>query len=368
MEKLKKPMLIACGGFIILFIFMFIMSSCNKKSYTTAEFSEYLLERTKEYYKTNKNALPQVDGGKTSLSITSIVEKQENYLKDTTCSGSIDVLNNNGNYMYIPNINCSDGYSSQKLADYIINKDVVTTGNGLYQMNDYYIYRGDNVNNYVIFNDQVFRIVRVNNDGSVRIIESDYKVKEKNGVFDFKTNIRTSARWDDRFNSEKNYAYGFNDYVHENINSRIKDSLEDIYNNEYSDETKAYIIPQNLCIGKRSIIDTTNDGSIECSAIMENQYIGLLPLYEYINASLDPQCITSESITCANYNYLATMKSTYWSMTAVSDNSYQIFKIGKKITDASANSTATPKVVLNLSSEIRFAKGDGSQQNPYIIN
>lgn len=367
MEKLKKPMLIACGGFVILFIFMFIMSSCSKKKYTTKEFSDYLVDKAKSYYSLNANALPSVNGGKTSLSIATMIEKQEDYLENATCSGSVDVINNNGNYMYIPNINCTDGYNSQKLSEHLINKDVVTVGNGLYQMNDYYIYRGDTVDNFVIFNDQLFRIVRINADGTLKVIETDYIVKEKKDIYDFKVSRRVSSEWDNRYNTEKDYTTGFNDYVHENINSRMKDTLENIYK-EYKDETKAYIVVQDLCIGKRSLTETNNDGSVECSNIMPEQYIGLLPLYEYINASLDQSCVSSESTTCANYNYLATMKSTYWSMTAVSDNSYDVFKIGKKITDATASSTATPKVVLNLSNEIRFAEGDGTSENPYVIN
>jgi len=366
MEKLKKPMLIACGGFVILFIFMFIMSSCSKKKYTTKEFSDYLVDKAKSYYSLNANALPSVNGGKTSLSIATMIEKQEDYLENATCSGSVDVINNNGNYMYIPNINCTDGYNSQKLSEHLINKDIVTVGNGLYQMNDYYIYRGDSVDNFVIFNDQLFRIVRINADGTLRVIETDYIVKGNKDKRDFKSSRRVSTVWDNRYNPEKNFANGFNDYVHENINSRMKDTLESIYK-DYKEETKAYIMVQDLCIGKRSLAETINDGSIECSNIMQEQYIGLLPLYEYINASLDESCVSAESTTCTNYNYLANMKSIYWSMTAVSDNSYDVFKIGKKITDATASSTATPKVVLNLSNEIRFAEGDGTFENPYEI-
>lgn len=367
MEKLKKPILIVCGGFVILFIFLFIMASCNKKQYSTEEFNEYLMERAKNYYEVNKNLLPQVDGGKVSLSISSIVEKQEDYLKDTTCSGSIDVINNNGNYMYVSNINCSDGYGSEKLSDHLISEGIVTTGNGLYQQNDYYIYRGDSVNNYILFNKQLFRVVKINNDGTLKVIETDYVLKNNKNTNEYKTSRRSSIAWDDRYNSEKNNYSGFNDYVHENINSRIKDSLTNIYN-EYSDDVKAYIVKQNLCIGKRTITETDNSGMIECSNIMYDEYIGLLPLYEYINASLDTNCVSAESVTCANYNYLADMKSTYWSMTAVNGNSYDIFKIGKKITDATANSTSTPKVVLNLSNEIKFTQGTGTEKEPYIID
>lgn len=367
MEKFRKPMLIACGGFVILFIFMFIMSSCSKKNYTTQEFSEYLLDAATAYYDQNKSALPQTDTGKTSVSIDTLVGDQEDYIGDTTCNGSVDVINNNGYYMYVPNISCTDGYSSTKLSDHL-KENIVSSGNGLYATYDYYIYRGDTVNNFVVFNDQLWRIVRINSDGSLKMIETDYVVKSKKGVLEFKSSKRTSEVWDDRYNSEKNYTSGFNDFIHEGLNSRIRDYLEEVYNEEYSDETKGYIVKQNLCIGKRSVTETTNDGSIECSNILYDQYVGLLPLNEYINASLEPTCVSAESVTCSNYNYLATFKSTFWSITAVSDNSYDVYKIGKKITDATASSTSTPKIVLNLSGEVRFNKGDGSEENPYIIN
>jgi len=368
MEKLKKPMLIVCGGFVILFIFMFIMASCSKKDYTSEEFVGFLVDKTKKYYENHKEALPQIDGGKTSLSVASIVEKQEDYIKDNTCSGSIDVINNNGNYLYIPNINCTDGYVTQKLADYLLKKDLVTSVNGLYQYNDYYIYRGDNVDNFVIFNNQLYRILRINSDGTLRIIETDSVVKSNSKILEFKTKRRSSAKWDDRYNPEKNHASGFNDFVHDNMNSRIKDTLESIYENDFKDDVKAYIVPQNLCIGKRSLTETINDGSIECANIIENQYVGLLALYEYFNASLDADCIGITSSACANYNYLTSMVSTFWTITAVSDNTYDVYKIGNRIIDATANSAATPKVVINISNEVRFSKGDGTQNNPYVID
>lgn len=369
MEKLKKPMIIACGGFVILFIFMFIMSSCKKKDYTTEEFSSYLLDKAKSYYSNHKDALPQTDTGKTSLNITTLVEDQEDYIGDTTCNGSIDVINNNGYYMYAPNINCSDGYSSTKLSTHLISSlDTVTSGNGLYANYDYYIFRGDNVDNYVIFNDQLWRILRINSDGSIKIIETDYIVKSKKGNLELKSSKRPSQVWDNRYNVDKGSTSGYNDFIHDGINSRIKDYLDDVYENEYSEETKGYIVKQNLCIGKRSIAETNNDGSVECSNILSDQYLGLIQLNEYINASLDPACISAESVTCSNYNYLATFKTTFWSLTAVSENSYDVFKIGKRMTDATSSSTATPKIVLNLSSEVSFTEGDGTEANPYIID
>lgn len=368
-DKLKKPMLIVCGGFVILFIFMFIFGSCNKKVYTSLEFNEYLMDSAKEYSKKNKDALPQTDGGKLTLSISNLVSDQSEYLgDDNSCSGGIDITNNNGYYLYTPNISCTDGYATKKLTTELTDKEkIVTSGNGLYQYNDYYIYRGESVNNYVVFNNQLWRIIRINADGSIKMIETNYIVKEKNDNMSFKSSKRSSVVWDNRYNEEKKYNAGFNDFIHNGMNSRIKDELDSIYN-EYSDETKAYIVKQNLCIGKRSVTDTINDGSIECSNILNDQYVGLLQVNEYINASLDANCVSSESVTCANYNYLSTFKSTFWSITAVKENSFNVFKLGSKISDTTASSIATPKVVLLISSEVTFSKGDGSNDNPYIID
>ena len=47
-----------------------------------------------------------------------------------------------------------------------------------------------------------------------------------------------------------------------------------------------------------------NDGSIEKSSLLEKQYIGLLPLYDYINASIDTNCNSALTESCTNYNYL----------------------------------------------------------------
>ena len=368
MEKLKKPLIIVCGGFVILFIFLFIMSSCNKKAYTTEQFEKKLLEKAKAYLNVNKSVLPQNDGNKVSLSIGTLVDNQEDYLKNVTCSGSIDVINNNNYYMLVSNINCSDGYGSKKLSDYLINKDVVDAAHGLYQMNGDYVYRGDSVDNYVVFNNQLYRILRINKDGTLRIIETDYGIKYDNNKVNLKSNRRISTSWDNRFNSEKNYNTGFNDFIHNGLNSRIKDKLDEIYEKDFNDNSKAYIVAQDICVGKRSLTETINDGSIECSSILENQYVGLLPVYEYLIVSLDNNCTSIKDSACRNYNYLTELNSTYWSITAVQENSYEVYKIGSMITNATANSSATPKVVLNLSNEIRFSKGDGTIENPYIIN
>ena len=60
-----------------------------------------------------------------------------------------------------------------KLWEIVINNEYPTlnTGDGLYSYNSKYYFSGSDVNNYVSFNDEVWRIVSVEADGGVKIIK-----------------------------------------------------------------------------------------------------------------------------------------------------------------------------------------------------
>ncbi len=63
----------------------------------------------------------------------------------------------------------------EKTSD-ILKKNVVTTGDGLYvdlTENERYIYKGGNPNNFIKFNDELWRIISVEKDGSLKIIRAN---------------------------------------------------------------------------------------------------------------------------------------------------------------------------------------------------
>ena len=63
----------------------------------------------------------------------------------------------------------------EKASD-ILKKNVVTTGDGLYvdpTENERYIYKGGNPNNFIKFNDELWRIISVEKDGSLKIIRAN---------------------------------------------------------------------------------------------------------------------------------------------------------------------------------------------------
>ena len=358
-EKMKKIIFIVLGCFVVLFLFLFIMSSCSKK-YTPETLELEIAESAKYYYDSHKDELPS-KGSITSISLGELVNKgiikelDKILDKDTTCSGTLSIENNNDYYMYSPVISCTsptETYSSNNLKELLI-ENVVESGNGLYLIGDSYYFRGDNLNNYIIFDGLLWRITKINSDNTIKLIE---------------VNRRNPVVWDDRYNTDTLSSTGINNYFADNINSRIKDTLEDIYNDEtiLTNRAKGFIKETSLCIGKRTATETLKDGSLECSSTLDNQYIGLLPLYEYMISSLDPNCLNTTSTACRNYNFLADFPNSYWTLTANADNTSQVYKVNSTIMSTGASNTGMARMIINIS-ENTNVKGTGTEEDPYVV-
>ena len=315
-----------------------------------------MIDAAKKYYSKNEEKLPEADNGVVSVSTTTLVN--EKYLKsldklaknkDAACSGDVTVTKTNGFFLYSANLNCGKYYETKKLKDVIMNDtEKASNGSGLYQEGDNYIYKGDDPNNYVSFADKTWRILRVNSDGTIRMME----LTRRDGVI-----------WDDRYNDDRQYASGINDFRI----SRIREYLEELYKNEkeFSNENKSYISNQNLCIGKRSDEDTVNDGSLECSDVLENQPLGIMQLNEYMIPSLDKGCTSPSKQQCYNYNFLANVVT--WTLNADSANSYKVFKIANSAIATEANRTSPVKLIVNINSQVNYNSGDGTLENPYTF-
>ena len=341
-----------------------VFASCTNKSkkYTYTKIENLMVSKVKTKY-SNSNLLPS-KGNKLEVNINTLVEEGlmksiNEYTKDeeTSCTGKVTIYNNNDSYLYIPNINCGDKYKTKNLHDTIISDNLVTTGNGLYQINDEYVFKGDNINNYISINKVIFRIISINEDGTIRIIEE--KKKSEN-----------MTPWDDRYNIEKNANYGINNYYQNGLSSRIRDKFNSIYKSDiYPDELKAYFIPRENCVGKRSITENDNSGTIECSEKTEPTPISTIALYEYLRASLDPNCTEIESESCTNYNYFNSNLENFWTLTADKDTSYKVYKISSgSVTLSSANNTSNLKIVVNVNGDLPLSSGNGSKDTPCVIN
>lgn len=365
-NPLMKKLTIGMGLFIFIIIFLLIIASCSTstRTYTYPELEQLITEKVMTKYQ-NSDMLPK-QNSTLEINIEDLVNNGElkalNEYTNTTdsCTAKVTIYNNNDYYLYIPNIDCGDTYKTTTLYNTLLNDSLTTAGNGLYAENNEYIFKGDKANNFVQIENTLYRVININEDSTIKLME--YKNKKNTQLY----------TWDDRFNIDKNMNTGINNYYTNNINSRIKDSLEELYNSSeyFTDTEKAYFIPTEFCVGKRSINELDNSSAIECSVKTEKYPIGLLALYEYFNATLDTNCKNITDDSCTNYNFLSddTASGSIWTLTADKDTSNKVFKIASaKPNLYNASTTAKIKIVVNVNKDLLVEQGDGTLDNPYII-
>lgn len=364
LQKIDKKIWIMIGAFIVLIIIILFGGAViynkffYKRSYEEVE--NIMLEASKNYLTNNPEKLPQNINDSITIPVSNLVAEEEmdtiaSYLKDeaTTCRGEVKVTNINQKYRYAVFLDCGeDKHQTTKFIDYINeNVPIVTSGNGLYNLNNELVYRGDNVNNYITFSGKTYRIVKISEEQPVIIY----------------TEKMESTIWDNRYNIETEDNSGINDYSV----SRIRDYLNNLYKETtlVAEEDKLLITAHNIGIGKRNNKDTDKTGYLENSILLEDQYIGLLQMNDYLNASIDTNCTTSTSPSCANYNYLSKYQYNWWTITANNLNSYRVFRIdaSSKASVTSASNNAYLRPVFYLAKDTIYVSGNGTKDSPYIV-
>ena len=357
-KKLFKYMFIVIGAFvgILLIIGITKLIIGNKLSYQKIE--EKMQKATVEYLNDKDTELSLPTGNEVinvnveDLVANKNIKELSKYVKDknVTCTGNVVVRKQNDEYLYIPYLDCGDAYKTITLKDYIIEKKgIVDEGDGLYYLNNEYTYRGEYVNNYVSFAGQLWRILKIDSDGNIKLLQDETKVRKP---------------WDDRYNVEVKSSVGINNYEL----SRVNKLLNDLYEEIFSNDDKKYITPKNLCVGKRFVGDTTKDGQTECAEILENQKIGLIQIDEYLRVSLDPNCTKVREGACQNYNYLSKYREEWWSITPNAVDTTNVYEIYGGIANTSnASIYKLVRASIYLNNDVIYVSGDGSQENPYVF-
>lgn len=264
-----------------------------------------------------------------------------------------------------------------------------TSGDGLYK--DTYedgrcIYRGSNPNNFIKFNNELWRIIAVEKDDTLKIIRND--VFENEMVFDNST---------DRINENNTYCsecderscnFGCNAWsavsgVFTNGNNSgtvTQDSSLNIYlNNEYYNS----IVDRDLIAQHSFYYGGLTWGSAYKALITEekehtwNGKIGLINISDFYKASTSSSC--NENVNdhggeydtgakCGLDNYLRCGKQ-YWSLSSNKVNSRYVIPITSDGFLGSASSSVQViyvRPVLFINSDIKL-KGDGTADSPYLI-
>lgn len=356
-EERKKVILyssITIISIILLIVIGVVLYNVLKK-YDYNEVEQIMITSSKKYLRANQSLYPTEDSPVTTIDTSTLISgkymKELGKLsKDTGCFGEVNIYYNDDNYYFIPSLTCAN-YKTKSLKEKILETEERKEKNeeGLHSLNDYYTYRGEYVKNYISFGGFLWRIVKFNNE-KIYIILADT------------INNKTMYVYDDRYNETIESNRGKNSFE----SSRIYLSLRDIYNKDFANYHQ-YILTSPACVHQRNDKEQNNTGTTECYTTF-NTKISMLPVYDYINASIDPLCTSANSRNCSNYNYLSNSKNKWWLLNGTNENTYEVYGINSgriELDYASGKKDLRPVFV--ISSELVYKKGDGTESNPYTF-
>ena len=231
----------------------------------------------------------------------------------------------------------------------------VTEGDGLYK-DEYeegkYTYKGTNPNNYITFNNEMWRIISIDSNGLIKIMRNESIGQE---VFDS-----------------------------ENSNAWETSDIKTYLNGEYLDTittNQDKIVPHTWSIGGVTSGNSDLAGQIASENGTESQSvsIGMITASEYLRANTNTEQCGNMSInntnasTCLTTNWMYNIVSSIaglWTISPDANNGTNIFDVisyaGFLNTDFAYYGLNGVFPALYLSSDITLT-GEGTQSNPYTI-
>ena len=213
---------------------------------------------------------------------------------------------------------------SQTLNGVILQNNAVTSsGDGIYQDTNGYFFRGNVNNNYVLLGNNLFRIVRISNDSTVRIVSEDYVA---------------SFPWGE-------------DYSYQNSNVHVwLEKQENEYSGIYYSmipDVMDYFIKTNYTE------DRLDDSQIVNGEEKYADYVSLLSLRDYITAN-------------GKNSYLNTGKLFYLLGYSKDGENLYVEEDGSVLSCDSLNGFGI-RPVLTLKANTTISGGDGTEGNPYRL-
>ena len=267
-----------------------------------------------------------------------------------------------------------------------------------------YYYRGNVTNNYVLFGEYYWRIIRINGDGSIRLIY-DGTSEHNNEESSEDRQIGTSAfneRYDN--NTYIGYMYGNADSegydeTHNNTNSStIKIYLDDWYKNNIESKNLSGYISDTLFCNDRTLVTGSGVGTIEtiykgyygpwsdnflyrtvqlkCNQqndrfTTDDESIGNGDLTYPIGLITKDESILAGGYNLNNNNFFLFTGNAFWTMTSHSFNATyasmsKIYSSGSADSSDSVNNIGGVRPIINLKPN-SLKLGDGTASNPYRV-
>ncbi len=309
-----------------------------------------------------------------------------NRVTDTTVN-NVDTYSRSTNYNAITK---ADQYGSTSTS-------VLTNESGLYKTEDddgeSYYFRGKIDNNYVSFANNLWRIVRINGDGSIRLIHASSIGNNKYNGSQWPIDKEVGYTYDNESECTKESPC-ISDYNKETatfVNNKtvtdsvVKTYLEEWYINNLKDyddkinlsnfcnDTTTASTGSSKCYGSYNRVMINATPTLKCPNTKETYggnyklKIGLLTADEGNYAGLNRRStyITSKVANKTNYLYYG----KYWFSMTPSCIRWSLVFTNTMYSGAisSVGIAHYIRPVINLKSDIQITKGDGSQTNPYIV-
>ena len=280
-----------------------------------------------------------------------------------------------------------------------------TTNEGLYKTEDdwgeSYYFRGDINNNWVLFAGFYWRIIRINGDGSIRLIYNG----ESTTITGDSTMIENSQIFNDEYNRSEyvGYMYITNEQHGNATNSNIKIVIDDWYTNNLANYASQISMEAGFC-GDREIARgylwssipndtiyyatqrrlTQNSNSINPTLKCSNSS----DLYTVSESSKGNHAlnnpiglITADEVSMAggvygtnNSDYYLYTKQYYWTMSPFYFSPSYTYPTGVFIVDANGwldgsgvRSAGGVRPVINLTRDVIIKSGNGTSSTPYEI-
>ena len=196
----------------------------------------------------------------------------------------------------------------------IDDSQVVESGSGLYLINNNYVYKGDEVDNYILIGDMLFRIIRINADKTMDLVMDEYVNK---------------VIWNEEITT----------YDKSSIKTYLEKTILPIINNDY-------LVKTTYCTDKVYELS-----EVSCDDTDNNSYIRLLGINDYLN-SLDDDA----SYMSGDYVWLYNSgKNNAWHTTE------------KYLSNSKPNNLYGVKGVITLKNSVTYLKGTGTKENPYTL-
>lgn len=220
-------------------------------------------------------------------------------------------------YYYLKFHKKSGNKIGSSLALTIQQKGVVSKGDGIYNNSGELVFKGTKVNNYVLYSNILFRIVKVNNDNSIELV-TDSSISEL--LYD---------------NSNSSFT-----------NSNIKDYLEKIFLSKLN-KTDKYLTNNTIC--EDNITDASN---LTCNN-KKTSKVSMISIADYLNSKNEDSYLNNTD--------------SFWLYNAKDNNTSWYIQDGN-LGNSNIKNIHGVKAVITLKNSIDSIKGNGTKEKPYVID